>query len=742
MKNNTKNKIRHFETFFVTIVLITTTLSFFAVASDNSNIIFEKYSFGTPYLQKVTIDGLQYDKINLDNLPNFGDIGKYNLPRRSVSLLINQGEDIVDIQVTHGERIFFGSNFNIEPTTVPISLSEQYISKAIPQKEVDSDLNYVYPETLYDNVGTYWFRGYKILVLLLYPVQYIPETQSLYYFKDINVKITTIKTNQINPNLRFKMEDEMEVIKRVDNPSAVNSYKLTNGCPLSSNSYDLLILTTERFKDAFKPLKEAHESQGLATKIKTLRDISLIPSTIKPDDIRDFIRNEYRKNGIGYVLIGGDDEIIPAQKLWVQSWNHGETTLMPSDLFYACLDGTYNFDNDENWGEPSDGDEGKNLDLYAEVYVGRACVDIMSDAYNFIDKTIDYINSGGYSSGKTLMVGEYLWSDPDTWGGDYMDEMIDGANTNGYSTVGIPSDVYEIDTLYDREWGGNDWPKSAIKSKISDGALILNHLGHSSYGYNMKMVNNDVLSLDNDAPIFIYSQGCMAGGFDNPDDYDCIAEYFTVKTDKAAFAVIMNARYGWGSVGSTNGPSQRYHREFWDAIFSENINEIGKANQDSKEDALPYINYACMRWCYYQLNLFGDPALVFNINNNIQPDTPNKPSGLKNGATEVEYEFSTSTKDSDGDKLYFKWSWGDGTFSDWLGPYESYEEVVITHKWEKMGIYNVKVKARDEHRAESDWSDPLPIAMPKYHQFSFAELSIKILERYFPQIYTIINNLL
>jgi len=192
-------------------------------------------------------------------------------------------------------------------------------------------------------------------------------------------------------------------------------------------------------------------------------------------------------------------------------------------------------------------------------------------------KTISYINSGGYSDGNVLMVGEFLWDDPDTWGGDYMDEMINGSNAH-YTTVGIPSSEYTIDTLYDRDWPGHNWPKSEIISRINTGARIINHLGHSGYSYNMKMGNSDVSFLSNSDPCFVYSQGCMAGGFDNDD---CIAEYFTVKTDKAAFAVIMNARYGWGVKGSTDGPSQHFHRQFWDAILGESIPEIGKANHDS-----------------------------------------------------------------------------------------------------------------------------------------------------------------
>ncbi|HCX73810.1 MAG TPA: hypothetical protein DHM37_08835, partial [Candidatus Cloacimonas sp.] len=67
---------------------------------------------------------------------------------------------------------------------------------------------------------------------------------------------------------------------------------------------------------------------------------------------------------------------------------------------------------------------------------------------------------------------------------------------------------------------------------------------------------------------------------------------------------------GWGMQGSTNGASQYFDREFFDAIFAEEITQIGIANDDSKEDNISYINEnSVIRWCAYELTLFGDPTL-------------------------------------------------------------------------------------------------------------------------------------
>ena len=65
---------------------------------------------------------------------------------------------------------------------------------------------------------------------------------------------------------------------------------------------------------------------------------------------------------------------------------------MPADLYYACLDGPYNYDNDGYWGEPHDGTDGGDVDLIADVYVGRACVGSTAEVNNFVTKTVAYIN--------------------------------------------------------------------------------------------------------------------------------------------------------------------------------------------------------------------------------------------------------------------------------------------------------------------------------------------------------------
>ena len=76
--------------------------------------------------------------------------------------------------------------------------------------------------------------------------------------------------------------------------------------------------------------------------------------------------------------------------------------------------------------------------------------------------------------------------------------------------------------------------------------------------------------------------------------------------------------------------------------------------------------------------------------------------------------------------MYYLFDWGDESDSGWLGPLESGEEIEASHIWTEKGSYEIKVKAKDIHGAESEWSDPLEVAMPKNKAIN--PLSLRFLE--------------
>jgi hypothetical protein len=117
---------------------------------------------------------------------------------------------------------------------------------------------------------------------------------------------------------------------------------------------------------------------------------------------------------------------------------------------------------------------------------------------------------------------------------------------------------------------------------------------------------------------------------------------------------------------------------------------------------------------------------------NSPPNKPNKPSGPASGKPNTVYTYSTSTTDPNGNQVYYQWDWGDGSQSNWLGPYNSGATISTTHTWGK-GSYSIKVKAKDTIGAESNWSDPFTITMPKNSAFNPYFTFLQMLRQFFEQ---------
>lgn len=126
---------------------------------------------------------------------------------------------------------------------------------------------------------------------------------------------------------------------------------------------------------------------------------------------------------------------------------------------------------------------------------------------------------------------------------------------------------------------------------------------------------------------------------------------------------------------------------------------------------------------------------------NEPPDKPDKPSGETKGKINTDYIYTTKTIDVDGDQVCYQWDWGDGSQSTWLGPYDSGLFAAAEHSWSVKGDYSIKVKAKDIHDVESDWSDPLPVTMPCSYKIPMQWFWERLFQR-FPNAFPLLRHLL
>lgn len=686
--------------------------------NQNPELITLSYRFSSPLIQTISIDNNTYTRITLDSLPTMGNPGTPQLPVKGAYILLPPNKTVKNIDVERSKTTTYQINDSIIPSTAPIPRSKIVVSNTLFPKENSQIYNgkNPYPLKSYSIVGTYSQRGYSVLIVQLYPIQYYPTQNKIVHSQEFTLSVM-VETEEQNHVIRPLSQDRDLIRNRVDNPELVDRY-LKNTKSLYSETYDFLIITHESLKQSFNQLKEYHDNRGIATKIYTIDEIRpILSSNDTAENMRAFIRDQYENFGIQYVLLGGDTDFVPCKMLYVHGMDEDkwpmETTL-PADFYFGCLDSVFNYDNDDRWGEPTDGKNGGDVDLLSEVFVGRAACDTPKDVNAFVNKTIlyDSLRSSNPDLKNILMAGEYLGDyGVASWGGNYLDLLLNDSQADNYTTKGIPVSMFNIIKLYDRDHPKNEWMPEDLMSFISNNIHIINHDGHSNYAYNMKLVNYQVRDMNNSIPFFDYSVGCMSGGFDNPNEYDCFAEYITVKAEHGAFSAIMNARYGFFWAYSTDGDGTRYMREFWDAIFGENTPGISKAHQDSCEDNIYLIDRSCMRWTFYGLNYFGDPSICLNIGE--EPSVPHV-DGPSNIKPNEKATFSAYATDADSDELFYLFDWGDGSNSEWIGPYIPGEIVEISHEWIDKGDYEVRVKAKDTQGFESGWSR---MNMKVPHQF-------------------------
>jgi PKD repeat protein len=119
------------------------------------------------------------------------------------------------------------------------------------------------------------------------------------------------------------------------------------------------------------------------------------------------------------------------------------------------------------------------------------------------------------------------------------------------------------------------------------------------------------------------------------------------------------------------------------------------------------------------LRITDDTALTATKSHIVQvisnPPSPPVIHGPDYGYVGVAYTFTMDPiTDPDGDAFYCLWDWGDGTNTDWLGPYQSGSSISASHVWMHAGVYEIKAKVKI-NGAESNWSEPLPITIVEYH---------------------------
>ncbi|MBC8525917.1 MAG: hypothetical protein H8D22_03450, partial [Candidatus Cloacimonetes bacterium] len=595
-------------------IFIVTLLFILSSNKANADYYHQIFTFEKENLKFEEID--EYDLITYKDFELSREIGSPQLPIKIVQLILPQNKEISAITIVVKESEYLDGEYSIYPAQPPqiLSSQEDEIEFVQPKEDIYSS-SQAYPEDIIKIGKQGYFAGYNIGSLLIYPLQYIPAEKRVIFHSKIEIEIS-YKEIQKSPIAFSRRTDYVEKIlnntirQMVKNSTDVPDFlpgKSIKNSRLPDEEHLYVIITSDELVSSFLPLADWKLKKGLSATMVTTSWIYTEYSGIdNAEKMRNFIKDAYQTWGTMWVLLGGDINQVPYRTAFAFDCEYGsfDDNYLPCDLYFSDLDGNWNANGNDIYGELED-----NIDMYPDVYVGRATVENTTEATDFVNKILTYEKNPSMDYQlNMLFLAMVLWWDP------YTDS---GVGKNFIDDMYVPERFDPITKLYQSL--GNETYDSVMVA-LNNGQNIINHDGHA--GWSVLCIGSDHLyrsdmdALTN-APAYsiFYSIGCWPAAF----DYDCIAEHFITNPDGGGVAFIGNSRYGWGSPGNPlYGYSDRFDQEFYHQIFDNNIFHIGNTLASAKTTYIPLSAEGNVyRWCEYEINLLGEPEMP------IWTDIPN-----------------------------------------------------------------------------------------------------------------------
>ncbi len=517
--------------------------------------------------------------------------GQPLLPVLSGNVLIPPDARLVAVRVEEMEWQEVGSGLRLYPVQPMRPLSR---FNSVPFVEPDplvysSDV--AYPEEMVWSVPAGSRAGFKIAGFLLCPFRYYPASGRLFLAKEIKLALeyenNAAPVGTLTPGqLALFGEDVAELV--------INRQDVRRWSPvvaeMDGNELDVVIVTSSALAPALVNFRNYIRSKGYFTEIVPTETIyARYPGRDNPEKIRNMLKEGFTTRGLKYVILAGDVQHVPCRYGYLPYSPYN----VPADLYFSDLDGTWDANNNSQFGEYSyTSFNPDSVDLYSDIIVGRLPLDDANHCALFLHKDTLYERHPDTSYlHNVLLPFEALWSNIDYYG-RIVNKNIAVA-LSGMAT-------WLVDSVY------NMTPSQCVTS-INTGRHLFHFAGHGSYNaFGSTFSTSNLASLTNINKLTIVnSMACDCGNF---DQYDCLAEGFVTTANGGAVSTCLNARYGWGAP-PTMGPSENLCMEFY-RNYIKGMTQ-GRAYALAKDfyrnAAFSQMTY---RWSLYDWTLQGDPTML------------------------------------------------------------------------------------------------------------------------------------
>jgi len=425
---------------------------------------------------------------------------------------------------------------------------------------------------------------------------------------------------------------------------------------LASDPVEYVVLTSKTLlveNSKLNLLVNWKNQSGTPTAVRTVEwvDSTYVEGVDQAERIRNFLIEAYQYWGARWLLIVGGPTEVPVRTLRSYTWGCPVGLGIISDIYYAGLDGNWNRDGDDLFGEGIKAEcppnpIGDGADFDPELYVGRIPASTPAQVATFVDKYLTYVKTpvlDGYLD-KMLFLGEVLF-DSD-WTRTQLTRVppclicsenrpqcspcvrLDGAR-DCVSAVSIIEEAEDLNPqiieMYEWHEYWQQPPRNRVNAvlelqpnvitQLNQGVGFIHHVGHGSWdrmsigtktgadgsgrylvGDARQMSNGQRLSV-------LYSINCNSAAF----DLDCLAEAFLFASGGGVVSYI----------GSTNldfpAAATAFQNSTYSKLFLDNrAGSLGEAFFDAITEQLSFWGdrEGYSRFLAFSLALLGDPQML------------------------------------------------------------------------------------------------------------------------------------
>jgi len=509
--------------------------------------------------------------------------GSPNLPIAVYNFVIPPDAEITGVDVVSISTTAIPGEFNIHPSQRPQVLSKPALAFVAPDPTVyGADRTYPTNAVTFTKSGL--AGGFRIAGIQLAPLRYNPVRKQLELATRVTVSVSYERNRHDVLSLDISQVDLMgrNVRGLVRNPDQVS-----NWAPKTRQTddwlCDMMVITSTLRAADFQPFVDWKTRRGIKTVVvKTESIYSAYGGRDNQEKIRNCVIDYWRNHGLKWVLIGGDDQIVPVRTCWLTV--EGNSQDIASDMYYADLQYSWDSNQNDRFGEMED-----SVDLLYDVFIGRTPVDGASDVATFFAKDTMFEKHQDTTRLKRVLYGSTMLFDP--YHGKVINHIIADDFPSGWTHAHLEDPNYGV-----------------YADSMSRGFQLAHVAAHGNPNTFSVLWDDEVAGLTNGLARlnFVNSMACESGWFDGQD---CLAEALVKAANGGCIACMLNSRYGFGYPPAF-GPSELLDLQFYRCFLQGNATQFGSIGMSSKD----YFQSLAMdqevwRWCVFELNLFGDPTL-------------------------------------------------------------------------------------------------------------------------------------